>query len=87
MAAPTSRRQKTKTPLANGEPSTHGHDLRYAHRRAGWYIARILQGASPADLPVEQPDAWKLTVNLQAAARLGLTVPPTLLARADEVIE
>jgi putative ABC transport system substrate-binding protein len=65
----------------------YGHDLTYAQRRAGWYAARILKGAAPADLPVEQPDAWKLTVNLQAAARLGLTIPQSILARADEVIE
>jgi|tagenome__1003787_1003787.scaffolds.fasta_scaffold20985137_5 putative ABC transport system substrate-binding protein len=72
---------------AEGCVFAYGHDLRYAHRRAGWYVARILQGASPAHLPVEQPDAWKLTINLQSAARLGLTIPPALLARADEVIE
>jgi putative ABC transport system substrate-binding protein len=65
----------------------YGHDLVYAQRRAGWYVARILKGAAPADLPVEQPDAWQLTVNLQAAAQLGLAFPRNILARADEVIE
>jgi putative ABC transport system substrate-binding protein len=65
----------------------YGHDLAYAQSRVGWYAARILKGAAPADLPVEQPDAWKLTVNLQAAKALGLTVPQSILARADEVIE
>jgi putative ABC transport system substrate-binding protein len=49
--------------------------------------ARILKGTAPADLPVEQSDAWKLTVNLHAAARLGLTIPHSLVGRADEVIE
>jgi putative ABC transport system substrate-binding protein len=65
----------------------YGHNLAYAHRRAGWYAARILKGTAPADLPVEQPDEWKLTVNVKAAAHLGLTIPPSILARADEVIE
>ena len=65
----------------------YGHDLNYAHRRVGEYVARILKGAAPADLPVEQPDAWKFTVNLSAAASVGLIVPPAVLARADEVIE
>jgi putative tryptophan/tyrosine transport system substrate-binding protein len=64
-----------------------GHDLAYGQRRAGEYVARILRGAAPSELPVERSDAWKLTVNLKAARQLGLTIPPTLLARADEVIE
>ena len=64
-----------------------GHNLTYAWRRTGWYAAQVLKGALPAELPVEQSDAWKLTVNLEAAGRLGLTIPPSLLARADEVIE
>jgi putative ABC transport system substrate-binding protein len=65
----------------------YGHDLTYAHGRAGVYAARILKGASPGELPVEQSDRWKLTVNLLAAARVGLILPPALLVRADEVIE
>ncbi|HJQ59105.1 MAG TPA: ABC transporter substrate-binding protein [Vineibacter sp.] len=65
----------------------YGHDISYAHRRAGEYVARILKGSRPAELPVEQPDAWKLTINLGVAARLGLTVPPAVLARADAVID
>jgi putative ABC transport system substrate-binding protein len=64
-----------------------GHDLAYGQRRAGEYVARILKGAAPSELPVERSDAWKLTVNLKAARQLGLTIPPTLLTRADEVIE
>jgi putative ABC transport system substrate-binding protein len=71
----------------NGCTLAYGHDLDYAHRRVGDYAARILKGAAPADLPVEQPDAWKLTINLRAAAAVGLVVPPAVLARADEVIE
>jgi putative ABC transport system substrate-binding protein len=65
----------------------YGHDLAASQRRVGEYAARILKGSVPADLPVEQPDAWKLTVNLGAAARVGVALPPSILARADEVIE
>jgi putative ABC transport system substrate-binding protein len=71
----------------SGCTMAYGHDLDYAQRRVGAYVARILKGAAPADLPVEQPDAWKFTVNLGAAASVGLVVPPSVLARADEVIE
>jgi putative ABC transport system substrate-binding protein len=65
----------------------YGHDLDYARRRVGEYTARILKGTPPADLPVEQSDAWKLTINQRTAARVGLVIPSTILACADEVVE
>ena len=71
----------------DGGLMSYGPSLRDTWRRAATYVDKILKGAKPADLPVEQPMRFELVINLEAAKALGLTIPPVVLFQANEVLQ
>jgi ABC-type uncharacterized transport system substrate-binding protein len=86
---------KKRLPTMCGQPAwsedggliSYGHDRRHQYRRAAYFVDKILKGAKPADLPVEQPMKFEFVINLKTAKRIGLTIPPNVLVRADKVIK
>src|SRR5205085_11523898 len=77
----------TRRDVEAGGLMAYGPDFPHMYRRAAAYVAKIISGAKPADLPVEQPTKFEFVINLKTATVLGLTIPPSVLLRADHVVE